>query len=114
LKAKKVVVLLIKPLAQWFNKNYNLIQIISNIMKPKQINITPSITYVDIMEEKAITRKIGGSLVATIPKKIVNKLELRENEKIIISIEKEKKDFFGIFSGKVEFTEEDRKDERDN
>ena len=83
-------------------------------MTPKQINITPSITYIDNMEEKTTTRKIGGSLVATIPKKIVKQLALKENEKIIISVEKQKKDFFGIFSGDVHFTEEDRRDRRDN
>lgn len=66
------------------------------------------------MEEKTTTRKIGGSLVATIPKKIVKNLELRENDEIMISVEKKRKSFFGIFSGNIHFTERDRLDKRDN
>ncbi len=88
-------------------------------MKTKELNITSSIicytnSYIGgFVEEQVILRKIGGSLAVTIPKDIVNKLNLKENEKINIVVNKSKKSYFGAYSGKApEFTEGDRIDSR--
>ena len=47
------------------------------------------------MTSPARTRKIGGSLAATIPKEIVKGLQLREDELIEIEVKKIKKSYFG-------------------
>lgn len=53
------------------------------------------------------TREIGGSLVVTIPKEIVDDEMLQENEIIEIEIEKRKKDFFGALRGVGSFGKKD-------
>ena len=53
------------------------------------------------------TRKIGGSLVVTIPKEIVREEGLREGEAVEINIEKIKKSAFGILRSMRPFTKED-------
>ena len=60
------------------------------------------------MKTLAKIRAIGGSLVATIPKEIVNIENLEENQVVEIEIKKHKKDFFGTLKGLSSFTEEDR------
>lgn len=62
------------------------------------------------MEAITRTRRIGGSLVVTIPKEIVKEESLRENELVGVKIEKIKKDFFGAFKGIGPFTKEDELD----
>ncbi len=62
------------------------------------------------MEElKAITttRKIGGSLVVTIPKEIVKEEKLREGEVVEVRVKKVKRDFFGALRGIGPMTKED-------
>ena len=54
------------------------------------------------------TRTIGGSLVVTIPKEIVNIEDLEENQVVEIEIKKHKKDFFGALKGIGSFIEEDK------
>ena len=44
------------------------------------------------------TRKIGGSLVTTIPKDTVEKFNIKENELVELEIRKAKKSFFGAFA----------------
>ena len=56
----------------------------------------------------ATTRKIGGSLVVTLPKDIVNLIDIHENETIKIDIDKTRPDFFGKCKGIGKFTEQDR------
>ena len=58
------------------------------------------------------TRKIGGSLIVTIPKQIAELIGLRENETIKIDIEKKRPNFFGKCKGIGKFTKEDRLDSR--
>ena len=58
------------------------------------------------MKAIAKTRKIGGSLVVTIPKTIVNEISLHENQTIEINIKKVRKSGFGILKGKGPFIEE--------
>ncbi len=56
------------------------------------------------------TRKIGGSLVVTIPKEIVKEETLVEGELVEINVEKIKKDFFGVLKGIGRMTKEDELD----
>jgi hypothetical protein len=53
-------------------------------------------------------RRIGGSLVVTIPKEIVKEEQIEENELVEISIKKTRKDYFGALKGIGSFKKEDR------
>lgn len=53
------------------------------------------------------TRKIGGSLMVTIPKEIVVEENLREGEIVKIEVKKIRKDFFGALKGIGPFTKDD-------
>jgi len=65
------------------------------------------------MEGYTRIRKIGGSLMATIPKEIVKEETLRPGELVRIEIEKPKKSGFGILKGLAPFTHEDELDTHD-
>lgn len=58
---------------------------------------------------KTVTRmrKVGGSLVVTLPKEIVKEEGLHEGEIVVIDIEKAKKSAFGILRGMRSFTRKD-------
>jgi antitoxin component of MazEF toxin-antitoxin module len=60
----------------------------------------------------ARTRKIGGSLVVTIPIELVKEEQLEENELIEISVKKPRKNYFGALKGIGSFTSEDRMKDR--
>ena len=60
------------------------------------------------MEAIAKTRKIGGSLVVTIPKTLVEAEGLSENQTIKIEVKKIKTSGFGIAKGTGSFTKEDK------
>ena len=62
---------------------------------------------IDNMKAVAYTRKIGGSLVVTIPKEIVREEGLQENQTVEIEIEKVKKSGFGLLKGMHSFRKED-------
>ena len=55
----------------------------------------------------AKTRKVGGSLVVTLPKELVETKKIKEGEIIEISVKKLRKDGFGILKGVGPFTIED-------
>ncbi len=55
----------------------------------------------------AKTRKVGDSLVVTLPKEVVESKKIKEGEIIEISIKKVRKDGFGILKGVGPFTAED-------
>ena len=65
------------------------------------------------MEAFCRTRKIGGSLVTTIPRDIVEELGIHENETIELEIRKPRKSAFGMFKGFTPFNEKDRVDIRE-
>ena len=50
---------------------------------------------------KAVTRtkKVGGSIMVTIPKEIVKEENIIEGELVQIEVEKVKKSYFGVFRG---------------
>ncbi len=56
----------------------------------------------------AKTRRVGGSLMVTIPKTIVQEEGLTENETIQVEIRKIKKSGFGISKGKASFSKQDK------
>ena len=62
------------------------------------------------MESLTRTRKIGGSLVVTIPKEIVKEEGLREGEVVKIDVERPKRSGFGMFPQLGRFSEKDRLD----
>jgi len=62
------------------------------------------------MEALTKTRKIGGSLVVTIPKVIVEGEGLIEDQMVKIEVEKVKKSGFGLLRGMRSFTKEDELD----
>lgn len=53
------------------------------------------------------TRKVGGSLVITLPKKLVESKKIKEGETLEITIKKVRKDGFGILRGMKPFTAAD-------
>jgi antitoxin component of MazEF toxin-antitoxin module len=53
------------------------------------------------------TRKVGGSIVVTLPKEIVELQQIKENEYVEITVKKCRKDGFGILKGMAPFTVED-------
>lgn len=53
------------------------------------------------------TRKVGGSIVVTLPKELVETQKIKENEYVEITVRKCRKDGFGVFKGMVPFTVED-------
>jgi len=55
----------------------------------------------------AKTRKVGGSLVVTLPKELVESKKIREGEIVEVSIKKVRKDGFGLLRGMNPFTVED-------
>ncbi len=56
------------------------------------------------------TRAVGGSLIVTIPKEVVEKERLRENELVEINLKKIKISGFGICKGLDKFKKEDEFD----
>lgn len=62
------------------------------------------------METVAHTRRIGGSLVITLPKEVVRAEGLQEDEIIKIEVKKIKRDYFGALKGIGKFTKEDELD----
>jgi len=52
-------------------------------------------------------RKVGGSLVVTVPKEIVESEGIREGEIVMIEVRKVKKSFFGAARGVGSFSAED-------
>ncbi len=53
------------------------------------------------------TRKVGGSIVVTLPKELVETQKIRENEYVEVTVKKCRKDGFGILKGMKPFTAED-------
>ena len=53
------------------------------------------------------TRKVGGSLVVTLPKELVESKKIKKGEILEITIKKVGKDGFGVFKDMSRFTIED-------
>lgn len=53
------------------------------------------------------TRRVGGSLVVTLPKELVESKKIKEGEILEIMVKKIKKNGFGVFKGMKSFTVED-------
>jgi antitoxin component of MazEF toxin-antitoxin module len=55
----------------------------------------------------AKTRKVGGSLVVTLPKELVESKKIKEGEIVEITVKKVRKDGFGILKGMAPFAAKD-------
>ena len=68
-----------------------------------------NITVIIVTETECLakTRKVGGSLVVTLPKELVETEKIKEGEIIKIRVKKLRKDGFGILKGMAPFTVED-------
>jgi antitoxin component of MazEF toxin-antitoxin module len=55
----------------------------------------------------AKTRKVGGSIVVTLPKELVQAQKIRAGECVEITVKKCRINGFGIFKGMGSFTAED-------
>lgn len=53
------------------------------------------------------TRKVGGSIVVTLPKQLVETQQIKENMYVEITVKKCRIDGFGILKGMAPFTVED-------
>ena len=61
------------------------------------------------MEGITKLRKVGGSIVATVPKKVVELEGLIVGQTVKIKVEKIKKSGFGVLKGIGSFTKEDER-----
>jgi len=61
------------------------------------------------MESVTKLRKVGGSIVATVPKKIIELEGLVPGQTVKIKVEKIKKSFLGATKGIGNFTREDER-----
>lgn len=61
------------------------------------------------MESVTKLRKVGGSIVATVPRKIIEFEGLAPGQIVKIKVEKVKKSFFGAAKGIGPFTKEDER-----
>lgn len=59
-----------------------------------------------------MVRKVGGSLMVTVPKEVVNALGVKSNQKLRVDFKKSKISGFGIYKGAkyTAFKREDRAD----
>jgi hypothetical protein len=53
------------------------------------------------------TQKVGGSIMVTLPKKLVETQKIRENEYVEVTVKKCRKDGFGILKGMKPFSAKD-------
>ena len=65
------------------------------------------------MKTVARARAVGGSLVATIPKEIVEEEDVHEGDLIEIEIKKPNRSFFGKAKGIGSFSKEDEMNSHD-
>ncbi|MBI4139774.1 hypothetical protein HY483_02315 [Candidatus Woesearchaeota archaeon] len=61
------------------------------------------------MESITVLRKVGGSLVTTIPRKIVDLEQLSSGQAVRIVVEPVRKSFFGAVKGIGSFTKNDER-----
>ena len=88
-------------------------------MEPdNKVKLTVKLIYLVIhndtmQKQEAIVRarRLGGSLVVSIPKEIAKKQGIVAGEAIRIEVKKMKKDWFGALKGIGPFTKEDELDE---
>ncbi len=59
------------------------------------------------------TRRVGGSIVVSIPKEAVEQEGIREGELVEIDVHKARKDWYGILEGLKGFSREEELDTHD-
>jgi hypothetical protein len=80
-----------------------------NAAKTELLNITLVSFYIIVVILMSLTktRKVGGSLVVTLPKELVESKKIKEGEIVEIVVKKVRKDCFGAFKGLSPFTAKD-------
>lgn len=75
----------------------------------ESLNITPVSFSVMMVLPMSLTktRKVGGSLVVTLPKGLVESKKIKEGEIVEITVKKVRKDGFGTFKGLTPFAPKD-------
>ncbi len=66
------------------------------------------------MEIKAITRKWGNSIAVVIPREVIERQHIREDQEVVITVEKERPkagEFFGLLKNRFKETAQEIKDE---
>ncbi len=58
------------------------------------------------------TKRVGGSLMVTLPKDLVDLLGLVEGEPVDLEVRRPRQDYLGVLRGVGPFREEDRADHR--
>ncbi|MGQ0797905.1 MAG: AbrB/MazE/SpoVT family DNA-binding domain-containing protein [Methanobacteriota archaeon] len=53
-------------------------------------------------------KRVGGSLMVTLPKQIVDLLDIKEGEPVELNVSRPRRSFFGALRGIGPFTEADR------
>ena len=61
----------------------------------------------DMAKSVAQVRAVGGSLIVTIPKKVVDREGIHAGEWVKLDVKKVRKDYFGCLPGVGSFTKED-------
>ena len=56
----------------------------------------------------ARTKKVGGSLMVTLPKPVVDLLDLKEDELVELVVQRPRKSYLGVLRGIGPFSESDR------
>jgi antitoxin component of MazEF toxin-antitoxin module len=59
------------------------------------------------------SRKVGGSIVVSIPKEVTEQEGIREGELVEIDVRKARRDWFGSLRGVGSFSKEDELDSND-
>lgn len=75
--------------------------------KPSYITSSYTFSGENMSKGVAQVRAVGGSLIVTIPRKVVEKEGLHAGEWVKLDVKKVKKDYFGCLPGVGSFTKED-------
>jgi len=75
----------------------------------KRLNITLiTLNYMLVISMSLVkARRVGGSLVVTLPKEVVESKKIRDDEILEITVKKVTKDGFGVLRGMTPFTVKD-------
>jgi len=82
----------------------------------KGLYITVHIVLHNMPEDISVyvrTRRVGGSLVITLPHEVVDLIGVREKEVLRVTVARPRRSFFGAFRGVGTYSHRERADHRD-
>lgn len=71
------------------------------------------VNIINLTKALVKSRKVGGSIVVSIPREVADHEGIREGELLEIDVRKARKDWFGAFKGIGPFSREDELDTHD-